>query len=141
MQFIGDMKFYFAILFSLSASISYCQADTLKLLVGIWDVCVDLNKLDTNCSSPFSFFYLKQDAQFEGPGATCNGKEEPTLGTWTYRNSGLYFSSYKGSCFEMPASGHYNLRFISRNLIYYVYTSTAGENGGQPMYFVLKRRK
>ena len=135
------MKISLFILFFLFIKSGYSQTDTSKLLVGIWDHCSDLDKLDTSCLKPFTYFQLKENGQFEAPGGICGEKNESTLGTWAYKNSGIYISSFKGTCFEMPARGYYNLRFINNDLLYSVYVSKVGENNGLPIYNVFKRRK
>ena len=135
------MKSILTLLFILAAKFSFGQPDTATTLIGTWDVCISLDTLDTNCAKPFTFFQLKPNGQFEGPEFTCNDKKESVLGTWKYEKGSIYISSYEGTCFRMPNRGYYQIQFVNKDLFYTRGVSTVGENNGNPIFTVIRRRK
>ena len=109
--------------------------------MGTWDVCLSLTTLDTSCTTPYTFFQLKPNDQFQGTEVTCMDKMEPILGTWEYKNGSIYISDYQTTCVNMPRSGYYNIKFLNDDLFYCITFSRSGENDGKPIFYIVKRRK
>jgi hypothetical protein len=128
-------------LFVLAVNFSVGQQTVSGKLVGTWDVCQSYDTLNLNCKNPFTHFQLKSNGQFQGISITCGTTTEAIIATWKFEKGSIYISEYNGHCVKYPASGYYNIKFISDDIFYTESRSTVGENNGNPIFEVFKRRK